>query len=176
MKETDPILRGMNRKDISRVYEIECTCFRSPWSRFSLLKELSNDLAHYRVMELEGKLIGYAGAWIIFEEAHVTNVAIMPEFRNRGYGELLMRDLMRVSMEHGATCMTLEVREKNYTAQRLYAKLGFRQNGFRPKYYEDSGEGAILMWNMDIRSSIGDGPLQTDHGCDTMHSVWRTQE
>ena len=176
MMEKGPTIRGMLRKDISRVYEIECVCFRSPWSKLSLLKELRNDLAYYRVMESEGTLIGYAGVWIIFEEAHVTNVAIMPEWRNRGYGEKLMRDLMRVSAEHGATCMTLEVREKNYTAQRLYGRLGFRQNGFRPRYYDDTGEGAILMWNMDIRSALDDGPLQTDRDCATMHCVRRTKE
>lgn len=154
MIEFEPILRDMRKKDIGRVYEIECACFRSPWSRFSLLKELSNDLAHYRVMELDGVLIGYAGTWVIFEEAHVTNVAIMPEWRNRGFGERLMRDLMCTSLEYGATCMTLEVRENNFTAQRLYTRLGFQRNGFRPRYYDDTGEGAILMWNMDIRGTV----------------------
>ncbi len=154
MIESEPVLRDMRKKDIGRVYEIECTCFRSPWSRFSLLRELSNDLAHYRVMELDGVLIGYAGTWVIFEEAHVTNVAIMPEWRNRGFGERLMRDLMRTSLEYGATCMTLEVRENNFTAQRLYTRLGFQRSGFRPRYYDDTGEGAILMWNMDIRGTV----------------------
>ena len=154
MKYEDPYLRYMQREDVGRVYEIECACFRSPWSKASLYKELRNDLACYRVMESEGILIGYAGFWIIFEEAHVTNIAIMPAWRNRGYGLMLMRDLMQTSANRGATCMTLEVRESNLPAQRLYTKLGFSQKGFRPGYYDDTGEGAILMWNMDLQASL----------------------
>jgi ribosomal-protein-alanine N-acetyltransferase len=144
----------MERRDVDRVHEIECTCFRSPWSRLALLGELRNDVAHYLVLECDGVICGYGGMWVIFEEAHVTNVAIMPEYRNQGLGRLLMLAMMEHALVRGAEKMTLEVRESNLVAQRLYASLGFEQDGFRPRYYSDTGEGAKLLWNNDIKETI----------------------
>lgn len=148
------IIRPMERRDADRVHEIECACFRSPWSRLALLGELRNDVALYLVMEQDGVICGYGGMWIIFEEAHVTNVAIMPEYRNQGWGRRLMLAMMEHARNRGAEKMTLEVREGNLVAQRLYASLGFEQNGFRPRYYSDTGEGAKLLWNNNIKETI----------------------
>jgi len=151
----EEIIRPMERADVSRVHEIECTCFRSPWSKLALLGELRNDVAHYLVMVAEdGVICGYGGMWVLFEEAHVTNVAIMPEYRGKGRGKRLMRAMMRHAVKRGAEKMTLEVRESNTVAQNLYAGLGFEQNGFRPGYYSDTGEGAKLLWNNDIQQTL----------------------
>ena len=147
-------IRPMTRSDVSRVHEIECACFRSPWSKNALLGELRNDVAHYLVMELGGELIGYGGMWVLFEEAHVTNVAILPDYRGQGRGRRLMLAMMRHALKRGAEKMTLEVRESNTVAQRLYAGLDFEQNGFRAGYYSDTGEGAKLLWNNDIQRTI----------------------
>ena len=148
------VIRPMKREDVPRVHEIECACFRSPWSKNALLGELRNDVAHYLVMELNGELIGYGGMWVLFEEAHVTNVAIMPDYRKSGRGRTLMLAMMERAIKFGAEKMTLEVREGNLVAQRLYAKLGFEQNGFRKGYYSDTGEGALILWNEDIQQTI----------------------
>ena len=150
----EEIIRPMERKDVNRVHEIECTCFRSPWSKLALAGELRNEVAHYLVMEADGVICGYGGMWLLFEEAHVTNVAIMPEYRAQGRGERLMLAMMRHAIKRGAEKMTLEVRENNLVAQRLYAKLGFKQNGFRKGYYSDTGEGALILWNEDIQQTI----------------------
>ena len=148
------IVRPMERQDVNRVHEIECACFRSPWSKLALLGELRNDVAHYLVMETDGVICGYGGMWVLFEEAHVTNVAILPEYRNQGRGRRLMIAMMDHALKRGAEKMTLEVREGNLVAQRLYASLGFEQNGFRPNYYSDTGEGAKLLWNNNIKETI----------------------
>jgi [ribosomal protein S18]-alanine N-acetyltransferase len=148
------IIRPMERRDVDRVHEIECACFRSPWSRLALLGELRNDVAYYLVMEADGMICGYGGMWVLFEEAHVTNVAILPEFRNLGRGRRLMIAMMERAAKRGAEKMTLEVREGNLVAQQLYASLGFEQNGFRPRYYSDTGEGAKLLWNNNIKETI----------------------
>ena len=148
------IIRPMERADVTRVHEIECTCFRSPWSRLALLGELRNDVAHYLVMEADGLIIGYGGMWLLFEEAHVTNVAIMPDYRGQGRGRRLMLAMMRHAVQRGAEKMTLEVRESNMVAQKLYAGLNFEQNGFRAGYYSDTGEGAMLLWNEDIQQTL----------------------
>lgn len=160
MSESKPVLRPMQKADVNRVHEIECTCFRSPWSRDALMGELRNEVAHYEVLDLDGTIIGYAGMWILFEEAHITNVAILPEYRKNGYGEQLMRGMMELAALLKATQMTLEVREHNDTAQRLYARLGFLQNGCRKRYYSDTGEAALLLWNRDILKTIAEKPLQ----------------
>ena len=156
----EPLIRPMTRPDVPRVYEIECACFRSPWSRDALMGELRNDAAHYRVLDLNGEIIGYAGMWVLFDEAHIMNVAVLAEHRHKGYGELLMRVMMRDALSLGAACMTLEVRETNFAAQRLYERLGFEKAGFRARYYTDTGEGALLLWNRDIRKTISEKPLQ----------------
>ena len=148
------IIRPMERADVSRVHEIECTCFRSPWSKLALLGELRNEVARYLVMEVDGVICGYGGMWVLFEEAHVTNVAIMPDYRGTGRGKRLMLAMMRLAVKNGAEKMTLEVRESNIVAQRLYAGLDFEQNGFRPGYYSDTGEGAKLLWNNDIQQTL----------------------
>jgi len=148
------IIRPMERADVGRVHEIECTCFRSPWSKLALLGELRNEVARYLVMEVDGVICGYGGMWVLFEEAHVTNVAIMPDYRGAGRGKRLMLAMMRLAVKNSAEKMTLEVRESNLVAQRLYAGLDFEQNGFRPGYYSDTGEGAKLLWNNDIQQTL----------------------
>jgi [ribosomal protein S18]-alanine N-acetyltransferase len=151
---TQEVIRPMERKDVSRVHEIECTCFRSPWSRLALMGELRNEVAHYLVMEVDGVICGYGGMWLLFEEAHVTNVAIMPEYRQTGRGRRLMLAMMNHAVKRGAEKMTLEVRDGNTVAQHLYARLDFQQNGFRAGYYSDTGEGAMILWNENIQETL----------------------
>lgn len=151
------VIRGMQKADISRVHEIECACFRTPWSRLSLLGELKNDVAVYLVAEVDGRIAGYGGMWVVCGEAHVTNIAVMAEYRRNGIARMLLLWLMERAMQRGATCMTLEVRENNLPAQTLYGQLGFVQNGFRPRYYSDTGEGAKLLWNLDLAKTVASG-------------------
>ena len=147
-------IRPMKRGDVSGVYEVELACFRSPWSKNALAGELRNPVAHYHVLELDGRIAGFAGMWVLFEEAHITNIGILPEHRRNGYAFALMLSMMEHAAQIGATAMTLEVRESNAGAQKLYKRLHFEQNGFRPRYYEDTGEGALLLWNTDIRATL----------------------
>lgn len=141
------VFREMRAADIDRVHELETICFRTPWSRASLLGELSNDVAYYTVA-VDGELvIGYAGTWIMFDEAHVTNIAVDPDYRCRGIATGMILHLMKIALKKGAERMTLEVRETNHTAQRLYASLGFAYAGTRRHYYTDTGEDALILWN-----------------------------
>ena len=148
------LVRPMAKKDIARVYEIEVQSFRTPWSKLSLLGELHNDLAHYYVAEEDGRVIGYAGMWIMFDEAHITNVAIAPERRGEHLGRYLFYGRMEKAIRYGANKMTLEVRETNVRAQNLYCSFDFEKQGFRKRYYEDTGEGAYLLWNQDLQTTV----------------------
>ena len=147
-------VRAMRKADVNAVYEIEVQSFRTPWSLRSLMGELKNHVAHYTVMEQDDRIIGYCGMWVLFEEAHITNIAIRPEQRGNGYGKALLHAAMRVAASFGAEMMTLEVRETNAVAQKMYDEMDFLQQGRRKRYYTDTGEDALLLWNRDILHTI----------------------
>lgn len=142
--------REMLPEDADAVAEVEKKCFPVPWSRESFWREASNDNTLYLLILNDDEIIGYAGTWISFEEAQITNVAVVPEYRGSGNGRALMEELIRRVKEKGVTAMTLEVRPSNTVALGLYESLGFKDCGRRPKYYSDNGEDAIIMWNTGL--------------------------
>lgn len=145
--EVPTIIRPMTLGDLSNIVAIEEVSFPTPWTEESFTSELrDNHLAHYFCLEVEGKVIGYMGLWIIMGEAHITNIAIWPGCRGQGLGEYLMRNVMQKMVTAGVFKLTLEVRVSNASAQKLYNKLGFRPAGLRKKYYSDNQEDAIIMW------------------------------
>lgn len=147
-------VRAMTKADVRSVYEIEVLSFRTPWSMRSLSGELKNNVAHYTVLEKDGEIIGYCGMWVLFEEAHITNIAIAPSQRGNGFGKQLLLASMQVAASFGAEMMTLEVRESNTVARKMYDEMDFLQQGRRKRYYSDTGEDALLLWNRDILSTI----------------------
>ena len=141
------VFRYMRDEDIDQVLEVEHASFTTPWSREAFYNEIhKNKFAVYIVLEDDNKIIGYCGTWVVIDEAHVTNVAILPGYRGKKMGEALMNKLMSVSREMGARTMTLEVRVTNHVAQSLYRKLGFQNGGIRKNYYSDNQEDALIMW------------------------------
>ena len=140
-------IREMLDEDIDAVVVVENQSFSTPWSRKAFEEELNgNELAHYLVVEEAGRLIGYAGFWIVVDEAHVTNVALLPECRGRGLGTLLLEHMIVAAKMLGALSMTLEVRPSNTAARSLYSRRGFEERGIRPNYYAELGEDALIMW------------------------------
>jgi ribosomal-protein-alanine N-acetyltransferase len=139
--------RLMEEKDIEQILKIERLSFTTPWSRESFENELTkNQYALYIVLEDEKEIIGYCGSWVIIDEVHITNIAILPEYRGKKLGEALLRKVIEVVKGKGARKMTLEVRMSNYVAQSLYRKLGFLDGGVRRNYYSDNQEDALVMW------------------------------
>lgn len=135
----------MTAADVDAVCAIEEATFARPWSRASIENELTNSCARYVVLRRGGETVGYAGMWLVIDEAHITNVAIRKDLRGQGLGEKLMRALIQLAADSGMIWMTLEVRRSNAAAQGLYRKLGFVDVGWRKRYYEDNGEDALLM-------------------------------
>lgn len=139
----------MEPKHIDGVCEVERLSFAVPWTARMFADELHNPLSRYVVLldrchpEV---VIAYAGYWKIFDEGHITNVAVHPKWRGRKAATYLMQQLMQLAASEGIQAMTLEVRKSNMAAQSLYSKLGFAVEGVRPKYYEDNNEDALLMW------------------------------
>lgn len=134
-------------EDIHKLYTIESRSFSSPWPEEAFYNDIAhNRFASYVFIEVDGTQAGYCGVWIILDEAHVTNIAILPEFRGRKLGEKLLFKMMSLAKEAGAKTMTLEVRVSNHVAKSLYKKLGFQEGGIRRGYYTDNREDAQVMW------------------------------
>jgi ribosomal-protein-alanine N-acetyltransferase len=95
-------------------------------------------------------IIGYGGVWLTVDDAHITTIAVDPQQRGFGVGELLLNGLIDAAYELQAKMLTLEVRVSNASAQRLYLKYGFQPAGTRPRYYTDNGEDALIMWTEEI--------------------------
>jgi ribosomal-protein-alanine N-acetyltransferase len=97
-------------------------------------------------------LAGYAGLWLMVDEAHITTIGVRPRFRGRGYGELLLVTLTEAALDINARWLTLEVRISNAAAQNLYRKYGFHDAGTRKRYYTDNNEDALIMWTDELHS------------------------
>lgn len=137
-------LTSLTRKNIDGVAHIEQVCFFQPWSKEAFQKDLDNENAVYVCLEEDGRVIGYVGMWNSLGEGNINNIAVLPEYRRKGYGRLLLEALIAYGKEHNLSFLTLEVRESNEGAISLYRSMGFLPVGRRKKYYERT-EDAILM-------------------------------
>ena len=105
-------------------------------------------------------IVGYGGLWLSVDEGHITTIAVVPEYRGRGIGELVLNGLIDQAMVLNADMLTLEVRVSNLVAQQLYLKYGFKPAGTRPRYYTDNGEDALIMWTESIHQTSYQERLQ----------------
>jgi ribosomal-protein-alanine N-acetyltransferase len=172
------IIRPMEPADVSAVVAIERVSFPTPWLATSFLYELKhNARSSYHVLLRpaegdpppskrglrrwlrgvtkltdESRVIGYVGFRFQPAEAHISTIAVHPDWRGRGLGELLLLTAMEQSLNLGVGVVTLEVRPSNQVAQGLYRKYGLRFTSVRKRYYRD-GEDA---WLMEVEVNRGD--------------------
>ncbi|MEY3055017.1 MAG: ribosomal protein S18-alanine N-acetyltransferase [Ilumatobacteraceae bacterium] len=149
------VIEPMRRRHVKNVLNIENAVHPKPWSSGVFSSEL--DLVrrgerYYVVAFLMGELVGYAGSLYAVDEAHVTNIAVAPEFRRRGVARALLHALASEAVAREMTSLTLEVRVGNKAAQELYREFGFAPAGVRHRYYENS-EDALVMWIHDIQGA-----------------------
>ena len=141
----------MSIDDVEEVLVVERMSFLTPWSRFAFQTELTrNQYALYLVGKSQGHVVAYAGTWVVLDEAHITNVAVHPDYRGQGYGHQILLALLAQAKARGAARATLEVRVGNKVAQSLYLQYGFTFCGSRKGYYTDTGEDALIMWKEDL--------------------------
>jgi len=138
-------VRRMELSDLDEIMYIEERSFATPWSRQSMTDEIANKAACYFVVEADGKIVAYAGAWLVIDEAHITNIAVHPDYRGRGYGKLVTRAVLEYAASVDMGYALLEVRVSNRRAICLYKQLGFKVLAIRKRYYEDNGEDAYVM-------------------------------
>lgn len=145
MSESATIER-MQQKHLDEVLRIEQVSYPDPWSRAGFIREIEPSRISFAIVaQRAGVVIGYVVAWLIMDEAHIGNVTVAPEKRGQGIGRTMMEWLLDQAMVRGCTFSTLEVRESNMAARRLYEQLGFRSVGRRQRYYLNPSEDAIVM-------------------------------
>jgi len=105
-------------------------------------------------------ILGYGGFWLMAGEAHISTIAVRPEWRRHGIGELLLVAMLELAVELGGDLATLEVRVSNVAAQSLYQKYGFAKMGLRPHYYSDRGEDALIMTTKHLTSAAFQSAFQ----------------
>jgi [ribosomal protein S18]-alanine N-acetyltransferase len=139
-------LRPLALTDLEAVLAIDALTFPTPTKATLFRHELTNNqLAHYQaLLGKNGCLLGFAGYWLMADEAHISTIAVHPDWQRRGLGELLLLNMLYLQCEQQASLSTLEVRRSNRVAQALYHKYGYELVGERPRYYKN-GEDALLL-------------------------------
>ncbi len=138
-------IRCMTERDVAAVAALEKLCFSLPWDEKSVRSELTNPLSLWLVAVQEGAFAGYIGSQSVMGEADMMNLAVAPEYRGLGIGEALVTELICRLSQNLVSSLTLEVRESNVAAGKLYTKLGFMQVGCRPGYYTKPKENALIL-------------------------------
>ena len=146
------VIDDMTLDDIDPVQEVERSSFPVPWPVNAFRHELTqNRNARYVVARMGDRVAGYAGLWLMVDEAHITTFAVHPDLRRHRIGERLLQRLFEIAAVMSAEWLTLEVRASNLPAQKLYEKYGFRRAGVRRRYYSDNNEDALIMWTERIK-------------------------
>ena len=131
---------------IDAIEAMEKRCFSVPWTREMLIKQLPDDMHIFLAAEDDnGEAVGYVGLMYVLDEGYISNVAVLPERQRQGIGDMLIEELILRARAKKLSFVTLEVRETNLAAQRLYKKHGFTEVGRRRNYYERPTEDALLM-------------------------------
>jgi len=143
----------MRRRHLKGVMAIERQVYPRPWSPNLFLSEMSELRSRsYLVAKMGRETVGYGGIMCYGEEAHVTTIAVDPEYHRRKIGTRILFELVQEAIRMGARAVSLEVRVSNWGAQRLYSRFGFRPVGIRKNYYQETGEDAVVMWVDNVRS------------------------
>ena len=133
-------------EDAHAIYEIEQQSFSVPWRLESVLAELEGaENKLYMVICEENHIVGYAGAWLVYDEGQITNIAVLPSARGKGYGSKLTKQLINECFSRGMHEIFLEVRISNLAALAMYRNLGFSVKGIRKDYYSEPTEDACIM-------------------------------
>jgi tRNA threonylcarbamoyl adenosine modification protein YeaZ/ribosomal-protein-alanine acetyltransferase len=144
-KEPEIKILPAKAKDIDAVMEIERASFPTPWNKAMFAAELIKNSGMFITARTGGILAGYACGWFAADEFHLANLAVSPEYRGRGVGKTLLKNIIDRVKYKDIKYIILEVRHLNLHAIRLYEKFGFQPFARRKGYYRDTGEDAVLM-------------------------------
>ncbi len=141
----------MRRRHLRSVLRIEAQVYPRPWSLALFMSELGLRSSRcYVVARVGGSVVGYAGLMLTGDDAHVTTIAVDPDWQRHKIGTRLLAFMAHESLRRGARNLTLEVRVSNEPAQAMYRQFGFKPAGIRKGYYQETNEDALVMWAEDI--------------------------
>ena len=135
----------MAENDVDEVFQIESKVFADPWSKQAFLSDLKNNFAHPLVARFEKKVAAYASIYEAADEMEIGNLAVAPDFHQRGIGTKLLEYIVKLAAETHKRLLILEVRPSNTPAYNLYKKFGFKVAGKRKYYYHKPVEDALIM-------------------------------
>jgi len=134
------------KADLDEIIKIERECFSSPWSYQAFLQELKHYYSYLWVAkDVKSEIVGFICFWLIFNKAHILNIAVKKAFQGKGIGSLLVKKATAFVKKRGAKWVRLEVRITNKRVILFYKKLGFKGIRVSPCYYFDTGEDALVM-------------------------------
>ena len=131
--------------DVDEIHKIESKVFSDPWSKRAFLSDIRNDFSIPLVAYFEKKVAGYACLYRTTDEIQIGNLAVSPDFHQRGIGTKIMEYIINLAAEQKVKTLVLEVRQSNEAARRLYLKFGFKVAGRRRYYYRKPSEDALIM-------------------------------
>jgi ribosomal-protein-alanine N-acetyltransferase len=137
--------------DLDGVLAVESESFTNPWTREMYTWELQNRaVCHIFVARTRDCAVaGFCAFWLVLDEIHINNVAVLPHLRGRGIGSALLHHVLGEARRLGARRATLEVRASNELARKLYERLGFYVAATRRNYYTNPVEDALILWRDD---------------------------
>ena len=142
-------IQPLSNEHLEAILELDKICFGGLWSKVAYEREMDSPNS-----EIQGifsshtgeKLLGMGCFWSILEEAHITILAVNPQYHRQGMGTALLYSLIKTARDRNLERVTLEVRVSNQAAISLYEKFGFKTAGRRRRYYQDNGEDALILW------------------------------
>lgn len=143
--ENNILIKRGQEEDTDKILKIEIVSFQNPWSKESIVEDISNkDRSYYYLISESDEIVGYISIWLILDEISINNIAISKQYRGKGYGKLLIEKIFELGKEKEVRNYILEVRESNVEAIGLYEKVGFKIIGKRKQFYSN-GETALIM-------------------------------
>ena len=140
-----PVISFMDDETVADDIEIiEKQCFSTPWSKKAILESYSHG-TRFILAKVGSKTVGYMGISTVLDEGYITNIAVLPEFRKRGIASAILDFCVDFSKQNKLSFITLEVRESNENAIKLYEKFGFVKEGTRKNFYTNPTENALIL-------------------------------
>jgi ribosomal-protein-alanine N-acetyltransferase len=154
VKPLDLKIQSLTLEHLNDLLELDQACFNGWWTIEGYRRELESPNSHFLGLFSpfsSSGLLGMGCFWSILEEAHITILAVHPEYHRQGLGQALLYALLKTASDRGLERATLEVRVSNQMAISLYQKFGFKTAGRRPRYYKDNDEDALILWLSDLQ-------------------------